>query len=295
MPNAYVVAFFDYYTFEAEFLNDKAVQRELKLNQVQIAQAAEFLEVWQARIAREVALGKSRPVKPLSEREATLDAFRGAHTFVAEKLLRILEGQQRSRFREIMIQQRMKTAGLAGVCSYPGMAELAKFGASQVEELRLARPLGQVLDAGQVNYARGALGQPFKEEVVFDQRGLFAPPRLDVIRPNGQAARASVDLKQFTFANFLLGNGREMNLTKEQIARLQEIADDAPKLRTILHRELSQLPPPTEAGGQGNLPEARAYESLRKALHEQCMSVLDAKQQSLLKDVARKSAVELIP
>jgi hypothetical protein len=286
----YVDKFFDHYTFEMEFLVNEAVQRELQMNAIQVGQAKAFRQQWNARIELEY---NSSFAQARNAREAAVAAVRSGHDLVADYVATILAGAQRQRFREIMIQQRVKMAGLAGACGYPKVAEDVKITSSQVDQLRGGKRAQDVLDGFQMRRLQDAIGEPFKGKVTFDDRGILGQPsRL----PAKAIARPAVDLKQITIAGFILANGPRLILTKEQTARLREIDEDAPKLRAILHKELSQLPPPAELGGaRNNLPEARAHESLRKAIQGQCVDLLDKQQQSLLQDLMRKNSAPFDP
>ncbi len=152
----------------------------------------------------------------------------------------------------------------------------------------------EMLSEAQRAKLKSLLGEPLTVEVKFNDRGNFREPKEQAKQPAAQMP--STDLKQITFASLLLGNAQRLNLTKEQIARFREIADEAPKLRVILHKELSQLPSPTETGGnRASLPEVRALQSLRKAVEEQCVGLLDMQQLSILRDITHRNEAPFDP
>jgi hypothetical protein len=80
-------------------------------------------------------------------------------------------------------------------------------------------------------------------------------------------------------------------LTDDQIARLKEIDEDTPKLKKLLHKELSNLPRPTDASAVRAVhPESQAVQTYRKTIIQQCFDALDDKQRSLFgKELKRVS------
>src|SRR5262249_15868072 len=115
-----------------------------------------------------------------------------------------------------------------------------------------------------------------------------------VVKASDAGQRPAVlleDIRRVAFAAYMVERAQRLKLSAEQVARLKEIADDTPKLRAILHKELSHLPPPTMAGAApALLPEAVAAEHFSNAIRELCIDVLDAKQKSLFGPELRTAA-----
>jgi hypothetical protein len=285
--SVYADEFFNLYSFEPEFLVNEAVQKELALTDEQREKANKFRADWEVRLGWEIKARKSNFIfAQESPRDMSIAAIRSAHNLVGTGLNKILTPMQLQRFNQIMAQHRFKKAGIVGACGFPDMADSIFLIKTNIEALRNTPNPREVFSHSQWETFERKLGQPFNVDVQYDDRGVFTKTS-----KNTAAAKKRtefIDITANTFAGFMLNNSGRLRLTPDQTARLKELADDSMKIRVILHKELSNLPAPAELGGaRMNRPETRAHEIVRKAIHEQCVDVLDKQQQSLLKGLSR--------
>lgn len=260
--SVYLEALWGRYGLEAEIIKNESVHKELKLSDDQIRKAKEFNVEWWQRYEQERKDGLSEPA-----------AVAWLSPFVIDQIQKILNGAQQLRFHEIATQHRMAIAGNLAGYGYPTVK--ARLTEQRAEQLRtgVAKATGSLVQV----LAEG-IGAKFNGELKIKSPFKIKAP-LTVIKP--KPPTPAIQLLPQTQARFILDNARRYGLDQEQIARLKAIDDDYPKLRQLLHRELSQLPPSTDGGAaKAMLPEAQATERFRKAIYEQALEVLDDKQRS---------------
>jgi hypothetical protein len=269
---------FGFYAFEAEYLINESVQKELQMTDAQIRRAKEFHVEWSNLFAE----GKKSTPDPA-------DVLQSLHPFVKDQLKIVLEKwAQRERFLSIMVQHRANVAGPAAACGYPEVLEALSLDAKKQKAFRAA-PSMSLLNGAQLDLYGRIAGLPFKGEVTIkNPLAALRGAEKRIARP---APIPLDDLTKYTLAGYMVENARRFKLTDEQVARLKEIADDAPKCRHLLNKELSNLPPATEVMTvRACLPEAKAVELYRKAITEQCLEILDDKQRSLFGAELQKAA-----
>jgi hypothetical protein len=279
ITSVYREKLFDSYALEAEFLINESVQKELQMSDDQIRKAKEFHVEWSKRFE------EGKKAEPdLAKVLQSLDLL------VTKELKGILDKRgQRERFISIMVQHRQKAGGLAAACGYPEVADAIGLSVAQSLSLRAGKPPDEVLSGKQRDTYARIVGLPFKGELRIDDP--FAAPK-KVEAPAFKPAVVPVfDERKLHLAGYMIDNAKQLKLTDEQIARLKEIAEDAPKLKELLHRELSNLPPSTDLATLRNAsPEAGAVNHYRKAIVEQCLEVLDEKQRSLHEAALKRAA-----
>lgn len=263
----YLTKLFGHYSVEAEFLTNESVQKELGMDREQVRRAKEFHVEWSKRVAEGLKTNPDAAEVLLAQDE-----------LVRKELDAILKAHQRIRFLSIMTQYRERVAGVAGACGHPEALKAMELHEDDIKKLREGDEswANWFVGRGRPSIAyRGVLGIAFTGQVTINN------PLVELPKASGKPAAAGplVDEKRVVFANYLIDNARRMKLGNDQLARLREIAEDAPKLREILHRELSNLPPPTVLMPSRALPEARALEAFRKSIFEQCNDVLTKDQQ----------------
>ena len=75
-------------------------------------------------------------------------------------------------------------------------------------------------------------------------------------------------------------------MSEDQIKKLRDLAEDEPKVKDLIRRELSLAETPPFAGSTRSLTVDRAVmDKYQAAVEEQCWSVLDAQQQSLARKI----------
>ena len=270
---------FGFYTLEAEFLLNESVQKELRMSDDQIRKAKEFQVEWSKRFE--------------AEKNAEPDVakvFQSLDQLVTKELKGILDKRgQRERFVSIMVQHREEVGGLAAAYGYPEVAEAMRLTEEQTRSLQAGVPPVAVLKGIQKDTYSLIVGLPFKGEVRIDDP--FAPAKKADAPAFKVATVPVIDERKFNLAGHMIDNARQLKLTDEQMKRLKEIAEDAPKLKELLHRELSNLPPSTDLATLRNtLPEVSAANHYRKAIIEQCLEVLDEKQRSLHEAALKRAA-----
>jgi hypothetical protein len=267
------------YGLEAEILRNDSVHKELKLSDDEIRKAKEFNVAWWARYEQ------------LREQGATeLDAVLQQHDFVKDQLLKILSQEQLIRFHQIATQYRHKIGGEAAALGHPsvlGRRTLAINGLIVRGEFITEALIEQALAK-----LPSTIGAQFQGELKINS-ALKVTQSAQVHR--AVAVVPLVETNRVTLARFMLENARRYRLDEEQVARLKAIDEDLPKLRKLLHRELSQLPPSTDGGAARTMiPETKAVEHFRKAVFDQCFELLDKKQQSLFGAELRAARASII-
>lgn len=271
----YLGSLYNCYALEPALLATEAVQKELKLDNDQVRKVKELYVDWSEQLAAKR--------KVLS----AAVAVETCHELVRNRLTGLLTPAQERRFRSIAMQYRANHGGIAAACGHPEANEILKITSRQDASLRDGIAPADVLNLNQQVEFTNLFGQPFKGELKFDNPLVVAATG-GVARP---ARGVPLPEARQPFAGYMVEQSRRLRLTEEQVDRLKQIADDTPKLRALLHKELAQLPAPTVAGAARTfLPETRAAEIFRKAVREQCIDVLDEKQKSLFGGELRNAA-----
>ena len=254
------------YGLEAEIINNGSVHKDLKLTDDQIRKAKEFNVEWWTRYESERKGGATE-----------VDAVRLLNDFVTGHLGGFLTKEQRGRFAQIATQYRMNVAGESAALGHPDA--WMRLDAERTERIKQGEKPLLVIDPKKLAEFRESLGPKFEGELTIVSPLKVRQP-VTLSKPN--VVLPLVGTNRLTLARFMLENSRRYRLDEDQVARLKAIDEDLPKLRQLLHRELSQLPPSTDAGtARSIVPEAKAVEHFRKSIFEQCLDVLDKKQQSL--------------
>jgi hypothetical protein len=264
--SVYLDKLFLHYSVEPEFLINASVQKELRMTDDQVRKARELHVEWSKRIEDE----KKTIADPA-------DVLVAQDELVSRELKNILKPAQFDRFVSIMMQYRERLAGVAGACGHPIACEVLKLDAEDARKLRAGTPLDKVLPGVWFSKYSRLVGLPFTGEVTINNP-LIVERKTPAKRP--VPAVPLVDEMQITLPTYMLQNSKQFKLTDAQVARLKDMAEDAPKVRELLHRELSNLPPPTMLNPSKVLPEARALEIYRKSVFEQCLDVFDKEQRA---------------
>lgn len=277
--SVYVGPLVDKYGLEAEILKNESVHKELKLTDDQIRKAKEFNVEWWA-------FYEIRRKKGDSE----LEAICSLHKYVIFELKEVLTADQIVRFHQIAMQYRKNIAGETAALGHPAARDHRN--SDETDQIRSGEPIEKILGKIALLAFRQSLGEPFKGELKINNP-LTINRAAPIIKPNVVAP--FIETNRVTLAKFMLENSRRYRLDDEQVARLKAIDQDLPKLRQLLHRELSQMPPSTDAGASRTMiPEAKAVEQFKKAIFVQCFEVLDKKQQSLYGAELRAAKASII-
>jgi hypothetical protein len=272
--SVYLDKLYNRYALEPALLAAEAVQKELQMQDDQVRKVKEFYVEW------------AKKIEETKKTDDPADAIVAWDDFVKIGLRDLLKPAQADRFRAIAMRYRAKLAGAGAACGHPEANELLRISAKQDREFRNGASIESQLTPEQKIQLEKMLGLPFKAEWKFEN-----PLMVKAIEPRQPAPAPREDIRQVPFAAYMVERALRLKLSVEQVARLKEIAEDSPKLRALLHRELSQLPPPTMAGAARTLlPEAVAAEQFRKSIREICIDVLDAKQKSLFGPELRTAA-----
>lgn len=265
VESVYLGPLVDNYGVEAEIIANESVHKELKMDDDQIRKAKEFTVEWREAYSRRRMNGSSE-----------VQAIQELNEYVRTKLPTLLTPIQRTRFDQISMQYRKNKAGELAALGHPAARDFRD--RETTMKIFLNEPIEKILTGEVYPAFRRALGEPFRGEMKIN-----SPLRVTrsgtVVKPN--VALPVVEINRLTIAKFMIENSRRYRLEDEQVTRLKEIDEDLPKLRKLLHRELSQLPPSTDISNARMIPEAKAVEEFRKSVFEQCFNVLDKKQQSL--------------
>jgi hypothetical protein len=268
----------DKYGLEAEILKNDSVHKELKMNDDQIRKAKELNTEWWTAIENRRADVSAADIVEAQGLDTNFE------------LKRFLTEAQTKRLNQIAMQYRKKVAGEAAALGHPAASEFRS--EAQLQLIKQGQPIDKILGSEALEIFRKALGEPFQGELAI-KNPLKITPTAQVLKPS--AVGPLVEANRITLAKYMIENSRRYRLDEDQVARLKAIDEDLPKLRKLLHRELSQLPPSTDGGvARTMIPEARAVEQFRKSLYEQCFDVLDKRQQSLYGTEIRAAKATII-
>ena len=199
------------------------------------------------------------------------------HTVTEKAITDHLIAVQRARFDELMIQRRARVSPEAA-CGHPAAVAALKLTPNQLQQLREGKPVPDVLTVNQAaNLARLA-GKPF--DLPADVKDPLVPPTgvAAAIGPRPALARDYLKLTD------------RLKLNEEQVRKLRELAEDEPRVRELLQKELSLEDTPAVAGTGRALSAVNVVtEQYREAVEQQCWDTLTPPQQSLArKFFARK-------
>lgn len=244
---------FGRYDLELRYLGDPSIRKELRLSEDQAVRLDGGLRVWNI------------------ERVDTKGDWEKLHE-LTERVLGHLTPVQRTRFDQIMLQRRER-AGPEVMCGHPAAVAALKLSPVQLQQLRDGKPVKDVLTRDQMTNREKLLGPPFELPKVDD-------PILSV------PAVATANVPDFAFARSFLFFADRLKLSADQTKKLRDLADDEPKFKDLIRRELSLVETLPFAGSTRSMTVDRAVmDKYQAAVEEQCWSVLDAQQQSLARKI----------
>lgn len=249
------------YDLELKYLDNYDIGKELKLTNGQSGSAARaWLAFPDERTSGRIGEGKEVQV----------------HEYTEKSLTEILTPAQRTRFNEIMMQRRSRVSPEAA-CTYPPTISALKLTPAQLQQLAAGKRLAEVLSKEQINQYQKLLGVPFELPVVIDE---FLPARAVV--PVAAPAPPAVSVLPYANARDFLRLTDRLGLSAEQINKLRELAEDEPKIRELIHKELSlEESPPLAGAGRAVTAETAVADRYRAAVEQQCWDTLDPAQQSI--------------
>ena len=252
---------FGQYDLELHYIVQPTVRTELKL----IGGQADVL--LKARDESLEAFANGRVLPDWADRLHTL----------TEKALNELTPEQRARFDQIMMQRRDRISREA-VCGHPAAVAALKLTPIQIRDLRDGRPVADVLTRDQLGKLDGLLGPPF------DLPSTVKDAYLPAARVPVVAHR--LDPSDRTLARRFLALTDRLGLSAEQIKKLRELAEDEPRIRELIHKELSlDDTPPIAGAGRALTAEKAVAARYRAAVEQQCWDTLDPAQQSIARKI----------
>jgi hypothetical protein len=263
---------FGVYDLELRYLDSWVVQGELKVTLEQSRKLELALRAW----------SKAHLALP------GLDLNRAGrlHDQTANAINEILTPQQRIRFFEIMMQRRA-LVGPEAMCGHPAAVEALKLTPNQLQQLREGKSIDSVLTAEQKAARKSLLGKPFTlpTNVVDPLLGRelvpSSSPELVAIQPTSRAPEVPYAVAR----DFLILTNR-LKLTAEQVKKLRDLAEDEPKVRELIQKELDlDDTPPVAGAGRGQTAVNVVTEHYRAAVEQQCWDVLEPGQQSIARKV----------
>jgi hypothetical protein len=251
-PPRYPAHLFGLYDLELRYLASATVRSELKVSDDQAALLDGAIRVWK------IDSGKVEWDK--------------LHELTELVLAHHLTPVQRTRLDQIMLQRRER-ASPELMCGHPAAVAALRLSPIQLQKLRDGQSVNDVLTRDQLARRGQLLGTPFELPKVDDP--VLSPP-----------AVARVEPSKYAFArNFLVLSDR-LKLSPDQIRKLRELAEDEPKIKDLIRRELSFADTPPVAGAARGLSTALAVmDQYQAAVERQCWKVLDDQQQSLARQV----------
>jgi hypothetical protein len=252
---------FGEFDFELLYLKNEAVQKELK-------GAADQIVGWN-RIVRPDAVNHARTVRTLREH---------------------LTPVQETRFHELMIRRRFLIGGAEAAIGYPVVVERLGLTGSQLKALAEGGAADEVLTKEQQKqWAAGMVGAPFEFDIVVGDKYFeaFRKAQADAARARNKAdGPAPVENVSLSLARSLLLLSGRLELSADQIKQLREIAEDEPKMKALIDKELGFPDGQHTVGADRGLRTATAVQSkYQKVVEEQSWKVLDPQQRSKAKQM----------
>jgi hypothetical protein len=249
------------YDLELKYLDTSEFARELKLTDTQAGNVA--------RARRDIDLERPLGKVPAGKEQEI-------HDYTAKVLADILTPAQRDRFDELMMQRRARVSPEA-VCSYPAAISALKLTPVQLQQLSSGKHLADVLSKDQATKYERMLAEPSDMPWLIDE---YIPAT-----PFGRAPLARTVVPPAIAQDFLKLASR-LQLSEKQFNKLRELAEDEPKVRELIQKELSLEDAPPVAGASRCLTAVNAVNELYlEAVEKQCWDVLDPQQQSTAKKI----------
>jgi hypothetical protein len=268
---------FGVYDFEVRYLGSIALWREVGIQPNQRAAINRALREWDDEYFRI----KDWPVEKVAD----------LHDRTAKGLDSLLTPTQRKRFDELMARRRREVGGLEAACGYPAVVSALRLTPIQLNALRDGKPAGDVLTKNQFEALERLFGEP--PDAAFAQA--VDDPIMEKVteirkKKEEELQRAkeaqNLRLPDFAFARNFVALANRLKLSEDQIKKLRELAEDEPKIKALIQRELSLADTPPVAGSARGLTTMTAVmDQYQIALEEQCWSVLDAQQQSTARKI----------
>jgi hypothetical protein len=256
----YLGPLFGMHFLDLDYLVQPPVQDELKMTKEQAGLAFNALSHWNERFQAARAGAPKADVLALAA-ELTY--------FTDGAISTMLKPAQRERLGQILMQRRLRVAGWEGMCSYPGVAARLKLTQVQIDELKAGKPTGEVLTVEETQTLKKLVGEPFCG-VVNLKNELAASDEEEAITRPGQRS----------FPLHVLAAASRLGLTEEQARRLRELADDEPKVRGLIQRELGYSGATTVALPTPSI-ETTTLRRYAMAVEERALMVLTDRQRSM--------------
>jgi hypothetical protein len=247
----------------------------------------ELYYIVQPTIRRDLKLTDSQTDALLAAREESLEGIVNGRVLfdwedkvhiLTEKALARLNQEQRSRFDQIMMQRRAQ-ASREAVCGYPAAIATLKLSPIQVSDLRSGKSLEEVLNKEQLSRYGKLFGEDYDLPMHVKDGYVTLTPRAPV-RPQPKSGQPIVAARSFLALTERLG------LSAEQVKKLRDLAEDEPKIRELIYKELSfDDTPPVSGSGRALTALNAVSEQYREAVDQQCWDVLDAPQKSLARQL----------
>jgi hypothetical protein len=268
---AYPPALFGVYDFEIRYLASGAIRSEIGITDDQMPAIRRELDDWEMEFG---ALNAK-----LFERVSEM------HERSAKALDKLLAPGQRKRFDELMAQRRLSIGGREAVCGYPPVVAAIKLTPVQLKGLKEGKSVEDVLTKTDLASLEKVFGKSFE----------ISPYVPDPLRPRAKDARAadgsSIPTVTPAIARDFLRLTDRLKLTAEQVKKLRDLAEDEPKVRELIQKELAlDDTPPVAGAGRAMTAVNVVTEHYRAAVEQQCWDVLEPGQQSMARKIFGRAA-----
>ena len=258
---------FGVYDFEVRYLTSGAVRSELGIAEDQMPPIHRELDAWEVAFTR---------LREIGQPETAVEEAAQLHDQSKKLLESVLTPKQRERFDQLMVQRRLAIGGREAACGYPPVVAALKLTPIQLKSLKEGKSAAEVLAKSDLEALDRLSGRAFE----------LSPYVSDPLRARAAEARA-LEAKKLQSApvavarDFLHFTNR-LGLSDDQIKKLRELAEDEPKIRELIHKELSlEDTPPIAGSGRALTSERAVTEHYRQAVEQQCWDTLDPAQQSI--------------
>jgi hypothetical protein len=285
VPPPYPRELFGLFDYELRYLGIEKYRDALGVPKDQVASIEKELESWNADYTE------------MRQKTEMIPSVIKFHDRTAQALAAVLTAKQLERFHQIMTQRRKALGGLEAACGYPPAAEKLKLSPIQFRDFKAGKPASEVLSKDDLLTLETLLGPASSLEPddyydpicakfntamhPMEERGRF---RIE----DNPFRNVEVPAKEKLHAEYYLAIAERLGLSPDQIKRLQELAEDEPKVYELLRHELG-FADTTPVTTRIQTSVAVLNQRYRAALETHCFNVLDEKQQSIANSIFARS------
>jgi hypothetical protein len=262
---------FGVYDFELRYLESHAIRTAIGIPEGNADAIRRRIAEWNEEFER-------RRLRPESAGELS--------DLTAKALDDLLAAKSRARFDEIMVLRRLGYGGWEAACGYPPVVQALKISPNQLTSLKGGASIDEALTKSQREMLTKLGGEHFQLNTFIDDP---VPARFR-LPTGGGAIQPPKDPPAPSFpisvARDFLRLTDRLKLNDDQVKKLRDLAEDEPKIRELIRKELAlDDTPPVAGAGRAQTTVNVVTERFRAAVERQCWDVLDEPQRSIARKI----------